>query len=158
MREDLAPASAADHGDAMALAQHCLGGRKTWRGTVTGGLGLIRRTFVIESEGTVEDGALVFRETLTFDDEVTQDREWRIAERPDGLSLEADGVRLTQPGRVEDGALVFDYRLVVGGVSVAYHDRFRPDEAGGGCANVGVARFWGLPVMTIVCHALPADG
>ena len=140
--------------EAMALAWRCLGGRLLWRGRVRGLRGLIDRGFVIESEASNEGGALVFREQLTFDDGASERREWRITPGDDGLRLDADGVAPLAPGRIIGDTLAFDYRIRFGGITFAYHDRFWP-RANGGTDNVGMARLFGLPVMTVQCRAEP---
>lgn len=132
----------------MDAAFNALGGAKRWTGRVRGLAGLIRRTFVIDSTGHLENGHLKFNETLTFDDGETSQREWRIFERPDGLHIESSTVELIRPGLLEDGILSFVYRLKLGRFSLPYHDIFRPG-ADGETANIGFATFLGLRVMNI---------
>ncbi len=134
--------------DTMAMAIACLGGRKHWEGSVRGFFGLLRRTTVIESSGAIEDGVLVFRETLTFDNGDEEKREWRLRDEPEGLMLKADGIQQLRPGRIEGGLLVVDYILSLNGMKFGYRDSFKstPD---GGVKNTGRAKLLGVPVMTI---------
>ncbi|MEZ5893414.1 MAG: DUF3833 family protein [Parvularculaceae bacterium] len=154
LRQFPAIPSGAVASDAMQLAIACLGGRKLWSGSALGLFGLINRGFSISSDGVFEDGALVFRETLRFDDGEVQDRMWRVAETSLGLVLEADGIETIKPGRIENGALVFDYRIVMGGVAFSYRDEFRIKN--GGVDNVGAARLFGLTILTITARGVSA--
>ena len=142
---------AAQHAEMSPLIQAALaalGGTKHWTGRVRGLAGLIRRTFVIESTGQYENGQLKFFETLKFDDGETNQREWTISERPDGLHIEASAIQLIRPGRLEQGALTFLYRLRLGCFSLPYHDVFR-SGAQGEVENTGFATFLGLRIMKI---------
>lgn len=139
---------------AMDLALACLGGRKSWKGSARIFGGLVSRDFDISSDGAMEDGVLVFLETLRFEDGEIQNRIWRIRETPDGLTIEGEGITTIDNGRIEDGALVFDYRIVMGGVAYHYHDVFRRTD-NDEIENTGVARMLGLPVMAIHARGYP---
>jgi len=135
--------------DAMRLAEKSLGGRKQWRGDVTGMLGLLRRGFGIQSVGKLDARGLIFDETLEFDDGEVQNRSWRIGQTSGGLVIEADGIDLLEPGHLENNALVFVYRLKFGALSFRYRDKFYL-TADGNVTNEGRASWFGIPVMKIV--------
>ena len=134
--------------DAMALAEKSLGGRKRWRGDVSGLLGLLRRGFSIESVGKLDSQGLVFDETLQFDDGETQLRSWHISQSAGGLAVKADGIELLEPGKVKNHILLFVYRLKFGSLTFRYRDKFYLNSEGD-VMNEGKAFWCGLPVMTI---------
>lgn len=138
--------------EAMRAAFACLGGERRWTGTVRGLFGLIRRNFAIWSNGRMEDGALVFQETLAFEDGETQERQWRIADGAEGLTVEGDGVIQTGPGRhIGENGFEISYRIRFGSLSFDYRDTFILREDGAVC-NLGEARLLGFPVMKIEAH------
>ncbi len=139
---------------AMVLAEKSLGGRKCWRGEVTGLLGLLRRGFDIQSTGKLDARGLVFDEKLEFDDGEIQERSWRIGQSADGLLIEADGIDLLEPGQVKNNALIFVYQLKFGSLSFRYRDKFFLD-GDGNVNNVGRASWCGLPVMKIFATGKP---
>lgn len=148
IRKILPDTKVTEHSPLMQAAFAALGGTKHWTGRVRGLAGLIRRTFVIDSTGQFENGQLKFYETLKFDDGETNQREWTIIERQDGLHIEAESVDPIQPGRLDNDALSFVYRLKLGRFSLPYRDIFRPGPQGE-VENTGFATFLGLRVMKI---------
>ncbi len=149
-KENERPAS-----DAMRLAITCLGGRKSWNGSVRGFFGLLKRDVVIESEGAVERGVLIFRESLTFDNGDQENREWSLWDTADGVAMEADDIEQLRPGRVEDGLFVIDYHLRLNGLTFQYSDAFHAGP-NGAVSNTGRAKLLGLPVMTVTVSAKPS--
>lgn len=134
---------------AMRAAIACLGGERRWTGRVRGLFGLVRRDFAIWSNGVQKDGALHFRETIAFEDGEKQERSWRIAEGPDGLTVEGDGVVQTSPGApYGDNGFEISYKVRFGSMMFDYRDIFMLRE-NGAVYNVGDARLLGLPVMKI---------
>lgn len=148
LRKPVPAATGAELSPLMQAAFAALGGTKHWTGRVRGLAGLIRRTFVIDSTGHFENDQLKFYETLKFDDGETNQREWTISERQDGLHIEAESVDLIRPGGLKGDVLSFVYRLKLGRFSLPYHDIFRPDP-NGEVENTGFATFLGLRVMKI---------
>jgi len=142
------PAEYAEMSPLMQAALAALGGPKHWTGRVRGLGGLIRRTFIIDSTGHYENGQLKFCETMKFDDGDTNQREWTIIERSDGLHIEADSVELIRPGRLERNALSFIYRLKLGRFAMPYRDVFKPGT-NAEVENTGFATMLGLPIMKI---------
>lgn len=148
LRKPVPAATGAELSPLMQAAFAALGGTKHWTGRVRGLAGLIRRTFVIDSTGHFENDQLKFYETLKFDDGETNQREWTISERQDGLHIEAESVDLLRPGGLKGDVLSFVYRLKLGRYSLPYHDIFRPGPQGE-VENTGFATFLGLRVMKI---------
>lgn len=134
--------------DTMAMAIACLGGRKKWNGRVRGLFGLLRRDISIDSSGAVENGDLVFRETLRFDNGDEEYREWLLRDTPQGLTLEATGVKPLQPAKIENGFLAFKYLLSLNGLMVTYQDAFALTP-NGNATNTGIGKLFGLPVLKV---------
>jgi len=132
----------------MAMAIACLGGRKKWKGRVRGLFGMLRRDISIESLGAVEDGVLIFRETLRFDNGDQENREWLLQDTPQGLELKAKSVKQLQPAKIENGLLAFKYLLSLNGLNIVYQDAFALNPSGK-VTNAGVGKLFGLPILTV---------
>lgn len=140
---------------AMRVAIDCLGGKRSWTGTVRGLFGLIDRKFTIKSEGVFENDSLQFTETLSFEDGETQDRAWALHETPDGLGVEGENVKLIAPGKTtEDGFEIF-YKIKFGSMWFDYRDIFAPED-NGRVVNEGFVKLLGVTVMKINSEGAPA--
>ena len=148
LHKPISAAKATELSPLMQTAYAALGGTKHWTGRVRGLAGLIRRTFDIDSAGHFENGQLMFYETLKFDDGETNQREWTIFERQDGLHIEEGSVNLVRPGQLERDVLIFIYRLNLGRFSLRYRDIFRIGPQGD-VENTGFATFLGLRILKI---------
>lgn len=141
--------------DAMRAALSCLGGARFWTGSVSGLFGVINRRFTIESQGRANKGALIFSETLCFDDGEVQERAWTLSDGTDGLVAKGDNVAPLKPGQVIPGGFEISYRIKFGSIWFDYHDVFRTNP-NGGVSNLGVVSLLGVTVMNIKAEASPA--
>ncbi len=137
----------------MKMVFDCMGGQRRWTGSVAGLLGLIRRSFVIESQGELTVDGLSFRETLHFDDGEIQKRVWRIFEDHDGLALEGDGIALIRHGRMAGKGFEISYKVKFGALSFDYDDIFNLNSDGG-VNNFGDAKLFGFKVMRIEAYGI----
>ncbi len=132
----------------MSMAIACLGGQKRWKGLVRGFFGLLRQEIDIKSSGAVEDGVLIFRETLTFKNGSQKKREWCLQDMPGGLMLKATDAQQLRPAKIEDDLLTFNYLLKLNGIKVDYQDAFELNSSGR-VSNTGKGNIFGLPVLTV---------
>lgn len=128
-----------------------LGDRMCWAGTAKSPLGWVHRRFSIQSEAwlTPDGKRLEYNEKLDFSDGATEQRSWKLHKLPNGLTLEAENVKMLRPARqIGESGLEFYYSVRIGGLIYHYCDLFflRDD---GTVENRGVARKFAFPLLKI---------
>lgn len=109
--------------------EHLLLGKSRAHGLFQDFTGTIRRRFVVELDGHIENGELVLREDFVFDDGETEVRVWRIVPREAGrYTATADDMIGEARGGLRGGVLKWSYlfSLKIGArrIRVRFHDTF----------------------------------
>ena len=95
----------------LRLEEYFVGHSRAW-GIFEDRFGNLRRQFVVDIEGTWQDGVLTLDERFVYDDGERQRRVWRI--RPTGTDTyegRADDIVDVAAGRVAGNALNWTYRM-----------------------------------------------
>lgn len=130
-------------------------------GMVTDRFGTVRRQFVVDMRGRIEDGKLILTEDFVYADGETQQRVWTVARAGDGYVGTAPDVRGTAIGERAGNAVRFIYDLEVpmnGGIWVLAADDWMFLQPGGEMAlNQSALSKWGVEVARVNIAFRKAD-
>ncbi len=112
----------------------------------------LRRQFVVDVTGQVENGELVLDERFRYDDGQTERRVWRIRRTSEGYEGRADDVIGVAKGRVDGSFLSWKYQVNLkmgeGAWKVTFDDRMwlQPD---GVLINRAYVSRWGVTIGSV---------
>lgn len=146
------PKTFADAEPKFVLEEYFIGETRAW-GLFEDVLGTLRRQFVVEITGTMEDGVLVLDERFLYADGERQRRVWRITPLGDGrYEGRADDIVGVAQGHAAGNALNWRYQmdLPVGDSSwrVTFDD-WMFLQPGGVMLNRARVKRWGLPIGSV---------
>ena len=125
--------------EAFGLLGRCFVGRQRAWGLVQDRFGRVRRHFMADIDGRIDDGRLILDEAFLFEDGELSHRQWRISvTSPGRFEGEAEDIIGKAQGAETPWGLFWNYRMAlpIGGRNIAFdfRDRMYP-QAGGAIIN-----------------------
>lgn len=115
--------------------------------------GRVRKRFTVDFSGRWDGGAFVLDERFTYDDGVTDRREWRVLPGRDGaFTAEGTGLKGVARGQTSAGMIRMDYLYVLkmgkGGMPVRFDDRLY-DLGNGRVMNRAIMKKFGITLGSL---------
>lgn len=140
--------------EATFVPEQFFAGRTRGHGFFQDSLGVIRREFAVDIEGSVSEGVLTLNEQFLYDDGETEERSWQIWRNQDGsyAGRTADVPGVAQ-GRLEGRHLTWSYDFVLRmgpGRSIRVHfDDLMVGQGPGTMVNRARMSKFGVPLGTV---------